>query len=69
MLNQPGSFIETNAFSGNGVAQARLSLVTGDPAALEVDIDGNGAADFSAVLSNINTAGDLTSSDFIFVVV
>ena len=56
------SFIGTNAFSGGNETEVRYVIVGGN-AIVEVDSDGNGAADYQIQLNGVTV---LTNSDFTF---
>lgn len=55
------SYIGTGALSAGGNSEARFA----GNEQMEVDRDGNGAADILFKVGDLTQAGDLTSSDFV----
>lgn len=62
-----GAFIGASDFTGNGTPEARFVDRGSNDGRLQVDVDGDGNANFSARLEGVTAVSQLTSSDFLFV--
>jgi len=58
------AYIADGGFTASGNSEARLA----DPEVLEVDRDGDGLADYRMGVQGASSAGDLTASDFLWLV-